>query len=87
DGTTATVRELLYYVEAGMTPLGALRSATVEAARLLGAEKDIGTLEAGKYADLIAVRADPTKNPETLRDIVLVMKGGSVVLEGTLHHR
>jgi imidazolonepropionase-like amidohydrolase len=87
DGTTATVRELLYYVEAGMTPLGALRSATVEAARLLGAEKDIGTLEAGKYADLIAVRADPTTNPETLRDIVLVMKGGSVVLDGTLHHR
>jgi imidazolonepropionase-like amidohydrolase len=87
DGTTATVRELLYYVEAGMTPLAALRSATVEAARLLGAEKEIGTLEAGKYADLVAVRADPTKSPETLRDIVLVMKGGSVVLDRTLDHR
>ncbi len=81
DGTTATVRELLYYVEAGLTPLAALRSATVEAARLLEAEKDIGTIEGGKFADLIAVRADPTRSAETLRDIVLVMKGGEIVLD------
>ncbi len=87
DGTTATVRELLYYVEAGMTPLAALRSATIEAARLLGAEKDIGTLESGKYADLIAVRGDPTKDPETLREIVLVMKGGEIVLDRSLDDR
>jgi imidazolonepropionase-like amidohydrolase len=72
-------------IEAGRTPLGALRSATIEAARLLEAENDVGTLEAGKYADLIAVRADTTKEPETLRDIVLVMKGGEIVREGSLH--
>jgi imidazolonepropionase-like amidohydrolase len=87
DGTTATVRELEYYVEAGMTPLAALRSATIEAARLLGVEKDIGTLESGKYADLIAVRSDPTRSVTALREIVLVMKGGDVVLDRTLDHR
>ncbi len=87
DGTTATVRELEYYVEAGMTPLAALRSATVEAAGLLGVEKDIGTLEAGKYADVIAVRSDPARSVSALRDIVLVMKGGEVVLNRSLDDR
>jgi len=87
DGTTATVREMEYYVEAGMTPVAALRSATVEAASLLGAEKDIGTIEAGKYADLIAVRSDPTRNVSALREIVWVMKGGEVVLNRSLDHR
>jgi imidazolonepropionase-like amidohydrolase len=80
DGTTATVRELEYYVEAGMTPLNALRSATIEAAKLLGVEKDMGTLEPGKYADLIAVRSDPARSISALREIVLVMKGGEVVV-------
>jgi imidazolonepropionase-like amidohydrolase len=81
DGTTATVREMEYYVEAGMTPLAALRSATVDAASLLGAEKEIGTIEGGKYADLIAVRSDPTQSVSALRDILWVMKGGEVVLD------
>jgi imidazolonepropionase-like amidohydrolase len=81
DGTTATVREMEYYVEAGMTPLAALRSATVDAAGLLGVEKEIGTIEPGKYADLIAVRSDPTRSVSALREIVWVMKGGEVVLD------
>jgi imidazolonepropionase-like amidohydrolase len=81
DGTTATVRELEYYVEAGMTPLAALRSATVDAAGLLGAEKEIGTVEPGKYADLIAVRSDPARSVSALREIAWVMKGGEVVVD------
>ncbi|MDE0284029.1 MAG: amidohydrolase family protein [Gammaproteobacteria bacterium] len=78
DGTTATAREAQYYVEAGMTPLQALRSATIETARLLEAEDEIGTLEAGKYADIVAVDRDPTQDIKALRNILLVMKGGKV---------
>ena len=78
DGTTATAREAQYYVEAGMTPLQALRSTTIETARLLEAEDEIGSLEQGKYADIVAVDRDPTQDIRALRNILLVMKGGKV---------
>jgi imidazolonepropionase-like amidohydrolase len=78
DGTTATIREAQYYVEAGMTPLQALRSATIETATLLGIEDRAGTLEPGKLADLIVMDADPTRDIKALRGIRLVMKGGVV---------
>ena len=78
DGTTATVREAEYYVEAGMAPLEALRSATTETARMLEAEDDIGSLEVGKYADIVGVPADPTENISALRELNFVMKGGVV---------
>ena len=78
DGTTATAREAQYYVEAGMTPLQALRSATIEPAVLLEAEDKIGSLEEGKYADIVAVDKDPTEDIRALRNILLVMKGGKV---------
>ena len=79
DGTTATVREAQYYVEAGMTPLQALRAATIEPARCLGAADQLGSIEKGKYADLIMVDRDPTKDLSSLREIRFVMKGGQVV--------
>ncbi|MFT6288872.1 MAG: imidazolonepropionase-like amidohydrolase [Halieaceae bacterium] len=78
DGTTATVREAEYYVEAGMTPLRALRAATIEPAKMLGAEDDIGSLEVGKYADIVAVSADPVADISALRSITMVMKGGTI---------
>ena len=78
DGTTATAREAQYYVEAGMTPLQALRSATIETARMLEADDEIGSLEQGKYADIVAVDGDPTVDIKALRNILLVMKGGKV---------
>ena len=78
DGTTATAREAEYYVEAGMTNLQALRSATIDTARLLEAEKDIGSLEVGKYADILALDSDPAEDIKALRNIVMVMKGGTV---------
>lgn len=79
DGTTATVREAEYYVEAGMTPVQALRVATIQPATLLGVQDTLGTIEKGKLADIIAVRQDPSQNIHALRDIVFVMKGGDVV--------
>jgi imidazolonepropionase-like amidohydrolase len=78
-GTTATIAEAELYVKAGMTPLQALRTATVNSAQMIGMEKDVGTLEPGKYADVIAVTADPLKDIGALRTIGLVMKGGAVV--------
>ena len=79
DGTISTVREAEYYVEAGMTPLEALRTATVNSATMLGVTNELGTIEAGKVADLIAVEEDPTANISALRSIRLVIKGGEVV--------
>ena len=76
DGTTATVREAEYYVEAGMTDLQALRAATIEPARMLGVEGEVGSIEVGKAADLVAVASDPTRDISALRDIRMVVKGG-----------
>ena len=79
EGTTATVREAELYVEAGMTPLRAMRAVTIEPARLLGAENDLGQIAVGKYADINAVDADPTTDIRALRTIHMVMKGGQVI--------
>ena len=78
DGTTATIREAQYYVEAGMTPLQALRAGTIEAATLLGIQDRTGSVEAGKLADIIVTEADPSKDIRALRGIKLVMKSGVV---------
>ncbi len=59
DGTTATIREAQYYVQAGMTPLQALRAATIEPATLLGVADKLGSVEKGKLADLVIVDGDP----------------------------
>lgn len=79
DGTTATVAEAELYVKAGMTTLQALRAAMVTPAQMTGMEKDLGGLEAGKYADVIAVSGDPLQSIHALRTIGFVMKGGVVV--------
>jgi imidazolonepropionase-like amidohydrolase len=62
-----------------MTPIQALRAATIGPAILLGAEKQLGTIEQGKLADIIAIDQDPTKDISSLRNIRFVMKGGKVV--------
>jgi imidazolonepropionase-like amidohydrolase len=66
------------YVHMGMTPIQAIQTATVNAADLLGWSDRIGTLEVGKFADIVAVSADPTKDVTTLEHPVFVMKGGVV---------
>lgn len=78
DGTTATVAEAELYVKAGMTPLQALQSATTQAARMLAMEADVGSITVGKFADIVAVSADPVKDIHALRTIDFVMKGGVV---------
>ena len=72
-------RELGVYVRMGMTPLQAIQSATVSDADLLGWSDKIGTLEAGKFADIIAVDGDPLKDVSILEHVKFVMKGGEVV--------
>jgi imidazolonepropionase-like amidohydrolase len=61
-----------------MTPIQALRTGTTNAARLLGREKDVGTIAAGKLADLVAVDGDPLADPNALTKVQWVMKGGMV---------
>jgi imidazolonepropionase-like amidohydrolase len=71
-------REFEFMVEAGMPPLEAIRSATLTAATVLGAEDRLGTLEAGKLADIIAVSGDPAANISAMRQVSFVMKGGKI---------
>lgn len=66
-------------VRLGMTPAQALRAATVDAAELLGWTDQIGTLEPGKFADIVAVQGDPLQDISVLEKPVWVMKGGEVV--------
>jgi len=65
-------------VQGGFSPSEALLTVTAHAARLLGADKDLGTLEAGKIADLIVVDGDPTRRIEDLFDVEAVMKAGAL---------
>lgn len=71
--------ELAVYVSLGMTPLQAIQTATINDADLLGWSDKIGTLEPGKWADLIAVAGDPLQDVTTLQRVKFVMKGGEVV--------
>jgi imidazolonepropionase-like amidohydrolase len=62
----------------GMRPLDAITAGTLNAARLLGWEKDLGTLEAGKLADIVAVAGDPLRDIRLMERVEFVMKGGHV---------
>jgi len=75
-GRNADEFELM--VKNGMTPIQALEAATVNAADLLGLSADVGTLEAGKRADLIAVDGDPLRDVTVLKRVPFVMKDGAV---------
>jgi imidazolonepropionase-like amidohydrolase len=71
-------KQFFYMVKFGMTPAQAIRAATSSAADLIGRSRDVGTVEAGKYADLIAVNADPLQDVRVLENVGFVMKGGVV---------
>jgi imidazolonepropionase-like amidohydrolase len=70
-------------VKFGMTPAQAIRAATSNAADLIGRARDVGTVEAGKFADLIAVTSDPLQDVRALENVSFVMKGGVVVKDAT----
>lgn len=71
-------RELELYVKEGMPAADAIRAATVNGARLIGREADLGTIETGKIADVIAVSADPLADITALQHVSFVMKDGRV---------
>jgi imidazolonepropionase-like amidohydrolase len=75
-GRNADEFELM--VKHGMPASAAIQAATMNAASLLGVEKEVGSLEPGKAADLIAVAGDPIQDITTLKSVRFVMKGGRV---------
>jgi imidazolonepropionase-like amidohydrolase len=77
--------EFAVYVQLGMSPLHAIQTATVNAADLLGWSDRVGSLDTGKFADIIAVNGDPTKDVTLLQSPVFVMKGGVVYKQATSH--
>lgn len=72
-------REFAVLVRMGMTPIQAIQTATINASKLVDRADSIGTIEAGKFADLIAVEGDPIKDVTELERIKFVMKGGLVI--------
>jgi imidazolonepropionase-like amidohydrolase len=71
-------KEFDYYVQFGMTPMQSIRTGTAVAAELLGWGDEVGTIEAGKWADIVAVGGDPLKDITELQKVKFVMKGGEV---------
>jgi imidazolonepropionase-like amidohydrolase len=71
-------RQFAKMVEWGMTPAQAIKAATIDAADLLGWRDRVGSVEAGKFADLVAVKGDPLKDVTELERVTFVMKGGVV---------
>ena len=71
-------RQLVTMVKWGMTPAQALRTASIRGAELMQMQNDIGTVEAGKYADIIAVHGNPLSDISVMQKITFVMKGGVV---------
>lgn len=70
--------EFVYMIESGMSAMEAIKSATINAAELLGEKDRLGSIEAGKLADIVAVDGDPTKDPTVFGKVVFVMKDGII---------
>jgi imidazolonepropionase-like amidohydrolase len=81
-GTDQTVpgfslyREIELYVQAGFTPLEAIQAATIVPARVMKLDSELGTVEAGKRADLIIVGANPLESIHNIRKVESVVTGG-----------
>jgi imidazolonepropionase-like amidohydrolase len=65
-------------VEAGMPPMEAIKSATLVAAELVGMKDQLGSVEGGKLADIVAVNGNPLQDIKTMRNVTFVMKDGVV---------
>ena len=71
-------KEFVYMKQYGMPEMAAIKSATMETAKLLGIEEDLGSLEVGKIADIIAVKGNPLKDISVMENVAFVMKEGKV---------
>jgi imidazolonepropionase-like amidohydrolase len=71
-------KQFAYMVEYGMSPMQAIQAATVHAAELIGWPDDVGAIEAGRYADIIAVDGNPLEDVRLLENVSFVMKGGKL---------
>ncbi|TWJ02520.1 imidazolonepropionase-like amidohydrolase [Mucilaginibacter frigoritolerans] len=78
-------RELELYVDAGLTPMQAIQTATITPARVMKVDKQSGSIETGKQADLIIVDGDPLNNIRAIRNVTLVIKAGHVYEPVKLH--
>ncbi|HMK31599.1 MAG TPA: amidohydrolase family protein, partial [Terriglobales bacterium] len=79
DDADFVSKEFTALVNAGMKPLQAIQAATIRASEMLGMADQTGTLEAGKYADIVAVSGDPLETISAIENVVFVMKGGEVI--------
>jgi imidazolonepropionase-like amidohydrolase len=71
-------KQFFTMVQWGMTPAQAIRTATFNSADLIGRSKDVGSIEQGKFGDIIAVSGDPLQDVKVLQDVGFVMKGGVI---------
>ncbi|MCC7368981.1 MAG: amidohydrolase family protein [Chloroflexi bacterium] len=79
QGRPALIAEIQFAADCGLTPLQAIQAATVNVAKVCRADRDLGTLERGKLADIFSVAGDPLADLNTLHNVRFVMKGGQTV--------
>jgi imidazolonepropionase-like amidohydrolase len=79
DSNGDIVDEMGFLLECGLTPMGVLIAATLNGASLIGIENLIGTIEPGKFADFILIDGDPLSNIQSLRNVILIVKNGTVL--------
>jgi imidazolonepropionase-like amidohydrolase len=78
DWSLPQAKDFTYFVQWGLTPIQAIQTATTTAAELLGMQDKIGEIKAGAFADIIAIKKDPTKDISALQNIDWVMKDGKI---------
>jgi len=85
DAQGRNANELVALTKLGMSPFQTIRAATASAAELMGWQDQVGAIESGRYADLIAVEGDPLSDIAVIQNVKFVMKGGKVVKDETAH--
>jgi imidazolonepropionase-like amidohydrolase len=79
DVDESVSKEFGALVRGGLSTLGALQAATINAATMFGKDKDVGTLDPGRFADIIAVKGDPLNDITIMEHVDFVMQGGKII--------